>query len=92
METLSQLEVLDGLDREGRVAVVHEILADVPGLDQYLQYLVSSGSSVSTLNTVFSSFFLGLNCLFGFLGLVFERQGNHMRFVLQLFRFTGVAH
>ena len=47
IENLPQLQILDGLDKEGRTAVVDEILADIPGLDQYLEYLVSSSSSVS---------------------------------------------
>ena len=46
IENLPQLQILDGLDRDGRTAVVDEILADIPGLDQYLEYLVSSSSSV----------------------------------------------
>ena len=46
MESLPQLHTLDGLDKEGRAAVVDEILADIPGLDQYLEYLVSNSSSV----------------------------------------------
>ncbi len=47
LEGLFQLQTLDGLDRQGRTAVMDEILADVPGLDEYLEYLVSNGSSVS---------------------------------------------
>ena len=47
IENLPQLQILDGLDREGMTAVVDEILADIPGLDQYLEYLVSRSSSVS---------------------------------------------
>ena len=47
IENLPQLQILDGLDKDGRTAVVDEILADIPGLDQYLEYLVSSSSSVS---------------------------------------------
>ena len=45
-DKLPQLQILDGLDRQGKTAAVDEIMADIPGLDQYLEYLVSSSSSV----------------------------------------------
>ncbi|KAK2149746.1 hypothetical protein LSH36_438g02044 [Paralvinella palmiformis] len=39
---LPQLQFLDGTDRQGNPASDHDLPADIPGLDQYMEYLLSS--------------------------------------------------
>jgi len=43
---LPQLQFLDGTDRQGNPASDHDLPADIPGLDQYMEYLLSSSGLV----------------------------------------------
>ena len=49
LQSLPQVEVLDGTDRQGNAAAADNILADIPGLEDYMDYLLSNGSSVRYL-------------------------------------------
>ncbi|XP_048254923.1 leucine-rich repeat and coiled-coil domain-containing protein 1-like [Haliotis rufescens] len=42
---LPQVKCLDGKDRVGRPADMTEVLNDIPGLEDYMEYLISSSSS-----------------------------------------------
>ncbi|KAL3860359.1 hypothetical protein ACJMK2_010495, partial [Sinanodonta woodiana] len=45
ISALQQLQYLDGVDRSGRLAAASEVLADIPGLDDFMDYLLSSGET-----------------------------------------------
>ncbi|XP_071785134.1 leucine-rich repeat and coiled-coil domain-containing protein 1-like isoform X1 [Asterias amurensis] len=45
LHSLPRLHVLDGLNRHGQQMTKEDGLADIPGLDQYLEYLLSSDSA-----------------------------------------------
>ncbi|XP_033122798.1 leucine-rich repeat and coiled-coil domain-containing protein 1-like isoform X2 [Anneissia japonica] len=53
LNTLPQLQVLDGYDRTGKAVPKHDGLADIPGLEDYLEYLVSNQSNSSSQETPF---------------------------------------
>ncbi|XP_041375167.1 leucine-rich repeat and coiled-coil domain-containing protein 1-like isoform X2 [Gigantopelta aegis] len=56
LQGLPQLQCLDGRDRSGRPSSISDVLADIPGLEEYMDYLISSGSSsLDTSNTVSST-------------------------------------
>ncbi|XP_056008134.1 leucine-rich repeat and coiled-coil domain-containing protein 1-like [Ostrea edulis] len=53
LTALTQLEALDGVDRCGEAIRGYEVLADIPGLEDYMDFLVSqSSSSVSESKSV----------------------------------------
>ncbi|XP_038050851.1 leucine-rich repeat and coiled-coil domain-containing protein 1-like [Patiria miniata] len=45
LHSLPRLQVLDGINRQGQRITTDNVLADIPGLDQYLEYLLSSDST-----------------------------------------------
>lgn len=52
LSALTQLEVLDGVNRLGESVSSFDVLADIPGLENYMDFLVSQSSSVSDSKSV----------------------------------------
>ncbi|XP_013401506.2 leucine-rich repeat and coiled-coil domain-containing protein 1 [Lingula anatina] len=53
MSAVPQLQILDGVNRDGTPVQAADILADIPGLDQYMEFLLpSSSNSVSDMDPV----------------------------------------
>lgn len=52
LSALTQLEVLDGVNRLGESVSSFDVLADIPGLENYMDFLVSQSSSVSDCKSV----------------------------------------
>lgn len=49
---LPQIQVLDSLSRGGQPTESDDLMDDIPGLEQYLEYLVSSNGSVQERNPI----------------------------------------
>ncbi|XP_022092046.1 leucine-rich repeat and coiled-coil domain-containing protein 1-like [Acanthaster planci] len=48
LHSLPQIQILDGMNRRGHHVPIDNIMADIPGLDQYLEYLLSSDSTCAS--------------------------------------------
>ncbi|XP_076112416.1 leucine-rich repeat and coiled-coil domain-containing protein 1-like [Mytilus galloprovincialis] len=48
LKGLPQIQSLDNVDRDGISSEKKEVLADIPGLEEYIDYLLSNGNSIAS--------------------------------------------